>query len=228
METCMKVFSIIIMLLVFFALGGIYGHADFFKNSIVGTGSMEQRTAINGASDIASIASGTVVYKQEATWNDGTTTLTFNTSFEVTSVKAIRGVPFSNKYSVGVYSNGYKHRLVATGITGDFTGSAKFLMVDTSLDSVILMDSTNGSAKFRGSVINMNAGKHPLTESETLAIGKFVIEQELNINTLITVDNWLGFCDKLNRDMILADDVPDGIYIQPDGYKLVNGHLVKI
>ena len=215
------------MFLAAFVLGAWFGHSDYFKNSIMGTGSFEQRTMFGDMSDIASINNGIVNYKAEATWNDGTK-MTLSSTYEVTALHKDRGMPFSNKYAVAVYSAGRNHKLEAYNIEGNFAGSAYFIVAEASIDSIIVMDSRTGNASFKGAVINTQKGKHLLTESETLVVGKFVISQALNATDPVTNDDPLAFCYKLDQDMILDPTVPDGVYIAPPGMVLNDdGKLVK-
>lgn len=212
---------------VWFAPVSDNGLANYFKNSIWGVGSFEQRSTFGGMSDIASANNGIINYRSEALWTDGSTEMKLDSTYEVEALKSIKGMPFSNRYAVAVYSVGYKHKLEAYAITGNFTGSAHFVTTATDIDSVIVMDSRTGNASFRGSVMKA-AGKHPITESETLAVGKFVISQALNATDPITNDDPLAFCYKLDKDMILDPTVPDGIYISPPGMVLnSDGKLVK-
>lgn len=225
---------LIILVIIMFLLGSQYGHSNIFTNSIIGTGSMEERDNFGGKfTDVASVNNGIVNYKFETTWEDGTTEMHYTSSYTVEALKSIKGQPFSNKYSIGVYSAGYKHRLEATDITGNFTGSANVVTTDVSIDSLIIMDNKvngGGNATFSGSVINTNSGNHPVTESETLAIGQFAINQYLNVSVPQKVaEDPLSFCITLDKDMILDKSVPDGVYVVPVGYTInKDGKLVKI
>ena len=227
-NTAKVIFSLIIMFLVAFCLGAWLGHSDYFKNTIQGIGSFEQRSDFGDTLDVASAANGVVNYRAEATWTDGITSMQLTETYEVTASPKLKGMIFSNRYAVGVFSAGYNHKLEAYNIEGNFSGSAKFVTADASIDSVIVMDSRTGNASFTGAVVNQRVGKHPLTESETLAVGKFIIKQALNATDPVTNDDPLAFCYKLDKDMILDPTVPDGVYIAPPGMILnTDGKLVK-
>jgi len=226
-------FTVAIMLLIAVFIGAFYGDSiDSFTNSIIGRGSFEQRTNIhNGfdhALDVASAANGQIMYKSSGTWGDGTK-LTFDSEFETeVGDQNIRGIPFSTKYKVGIFSDSMKtrHYLVAYDITGPFVGSGHFVSTELSNEDIIVMDSSRGNATFRGKMLHEDT----LSESETTAIGQFVIEQVLNqkkdVNFNLTLDP-LGFCAGLDRDMILDQSIPDGTYVVPEGYAIVGGHIVK-
>jgi hypothetical protein len=246
MEVCLNdaktLFSLCVMIFVFLAIGALLGHSNTFSNTIVGVGAFEQRSNFNGMTDIASVADGTVNYKADAQWgfddNSKALPLTFNSSFMVTDAKTVKGMPYSNTYKVGVYSalDGYKYKLEATNIKGNFSGSANFaLVLGVTTDAVVMMDSRNGNAEFKGSVITTGTAKHPITQSETLALGKFIINQELHLTAdpstpaVATAEDYLQFCIQLDHDLILDKTVPSAVYIAPPGYTVnADGNVVKI
>jgi hypothetical protein len=197
------------------------GTSNVFTNDITVNGSFEQRTAVGGASDIVA-GVGLVHYSLMATWADGTP-LSFKSEVMMDVVKEVKNRLVSNRYAVAVYSSGtgYKHKMEARKISGEFTGSAAFVTADTSVDSLILMD---GNATFKGSLINSSTGRHPTTESETYAVGIASIKQYLNISVpLKTPDDWLGFCAAWNGLSPQYD--PMGLMIpsmaEQTGYKLL-------
>ena len=204
-----------------FILGAYYGHSlDSFTNSIVGSGSGEQRTNINGAMDVMSF-NGNVVYKLTATWTDGTTPLDFESSVSMETTGKHNGMPYTNRYSVALYSSrdGKLHKLEATGIKGNFTGSASFVITDISLDSVIVMDSRTGNATFDGKLINTRGAKHPITTSEVSLIGNLIIQQEYNMSVDPAPTDPEDFCSSLNVDVLKVDPTLGGIYTAPKDTK---------
>lgn len=217
-----------------FVLWAFLGSSDYYKQSIIGFGSLDTRSQFGETTDIASVANGQIVWKETATWTGGKKTITdlkLESSYEV-EVEAARGntggLPFSTRYSVAVYSQGYAHKLSAYDITGIFSGNARVVTTEVTLDTVFAMDSRNGNATFEGKVINTRGQKHALTEKDTLAIGKFVINEELSITDPQELpEDPLAFCESLNRDVITDKTVPTGVYFAPIGYTVdENGMLI--
>ena len=142
---------------------------------------------------------------------------------------------WKNKFRIEGSGAGNKISYTATHLngTGDFASEIHVKETaagDDSLVSTIMFDTRDGSAQITGRIINSTDNGRPATFEEVDLVGKFLIESQLNISKpAITPENWLGSCAELNHDMILDEDVPDGIYILPEGYELnKNLQLVPI
>jgi hypothetical protein len=201
-------------------MGG-YVDANVVEQSIMGTGDLYTSHDTAHASDLASAVNSTVVYQAKHEWDVPGTPETFTSSYIVSGAQANGG--FRNQYVVKSSGAGYKHVYRATAISGDFAGSGDVSLTTggdgaESLDSLILMDSRSGNATFQGRIYNSQSGR-PVTAEEMDAVGKFVIRSYLNVSQpIIGPDNWLGFCQSLDRDNILAQE--GGFYVVPAGYKL--------
>ncbi|MCK9569617.1 hypothetical protein M0R72_11810 [Candidatus Pacearchaeota archaeon] len=196
---------------------GESGQANVIQQSIMGHGDLYTRHDSRSASDLVISDNATVVYQGSRDWEGDEQT--FRSSYIVSGAKG----GYQNQYVVKASGAGYKHEYRATKIMGDFSGSSEISLTVNddgaeNLDSLILMD---GNATFQGRIHNGQSGK-PLAEEELDAVGKFVLRSYLNISEEIeTPDNWLGFCDSLNRDMILADEV-GAIYVLPENNSRYN------
>jgi hypothetical protein len=200
---------------------GVSGYANIVEQSIIGTGDLYTRHDSASASDLASVSNATAVYESKLEWESGSKAQTFSSSFIVSGASSKGG--FRNQYVVKASGAGYKHVYRATAISGEFAGSGEVSLTlgedgAESLDSLILMDSRNGNATFQGRIYNSQSGR-PVTAEEMDAVGRFVIRSYLNVSQpIVGPDNWLGFCESLDRDNILAHE--GGFYVIPPGYKL--------
>ena len=200
------------------------GEANTIQQTIVGTGDLYTRHDASDSSDLAIVDNATVRYEGDRNWgNSGDDPKTLDSSVIVSGAKG----GYQNQYRIESSAIGYKHSYTATQIYGDFSGSGEIsITVDdagaTNLDSLVLMD---GNATFKGRIYSSGAGK-PITSEETDAIGQFIIRSYLNITEPIEQpDDWLGFCDSLNRDIILDDEF-GAIYILPENTSLYNYSIV--
>jgi hypothetical protein len=222
-------FLAIICLIMALVAIGESGYGNTIEQSITGHGDLYTRHDSAHASDLASTVNSTVVYEEKRIWDVPDSPETFASSFIVSGASARGG--FRNQYVVKSSGAGYKHVYRATQITGEFSGSGVVSLSigedgAESLDSLILMDSRNGNATFQGRIYSSQNGK-PVTAEEMDAVGKLMIRSYLNISQpLIGPDNWLGFCESLNR--LIDPAVAPGIYVAPDGYELdEKGNLVR-
>ncbi len=211
------------------SLGGAPGEANVMEQSISGRGDLYTRHDSKSASDLASVENATLVYEAKREWSGADDAQAFSSSFIVSGAQAAGG--YRNQYVVKSSGAGYKHVYRATQISGDFAGSGEISLTigedgSESLDSLILMDSRNGNATFQGRIYGSEGGK-PVTAEEMDAVGKFLMRSYLNITEpLVGPDNWLGFCESLNR--LIDPAVAPGIYVAPDGYELdPTGNLKK-
>jgi len=216
--------------LIVFAGVSSTGEANIIDQKIIGSGDIYTRHDSESASDLASAVNSTVSYEATRTWDDEESSQKFTTSFIVFGAQSSGG--YRNQYVVKSSGAGYKHVYRATAITGDFSGSGEITFSvgedgAQNLDSLVIMDSRAGNATFQGRIYNVQTGK-PITAEETDAAGRFIIESYLNVSQPIkTPEDWLGFCESLDKDVILDKTSPSGYYIIPDGYKLDdNGNLI--
>jgi len=198
---------------------GESGQANVIQQSIMGHGDLYTRHDSEGASDLAISDNATVVYQGTRNWESSSKEQTSSSSYIVSGAQG----GYQNQYVVKSSGAGYKHEYRATKIMGDFSGSSEISLTVNddgaeNLDSLILMD---GNATFQGRIYNGQSGK-PITEEELDAVGDFVLRSYLNISEEITKpEDWLGFCDRMNRDMILADEV-GAIYVLPENNSRYN------
>lgn len=203
------------------SLGGAPGDANVIEQSISGRGDLYTRQDSKSASDLASVENATMVYEAKREWASPDDAQTFASSFIVSGASTKSG--YRNQYVVKSSGAGYKHVYRATQISGDFAGSGEVSLTigedgAESIDSLILMDSRSGNATFQGRIYGSEGGK-PVTAEEMDAVGKFLIRSYLNITEPLTgPDNWLGFCESLNK--IIDPAVAPGIYVAPPGYVL--------
>jgi hypothetical protein len=136
------------------------------------------------------------------------------------------------QYAVKGYGAEHKVEYRATKISGDASFASEITFTGTeaggeNFDSVIEFDTRDGNATISGRVYNSVEGR-PATREELDAVGRYLLRTHLNVSSKpITPENWMEFCTSLDRDMILDPTVPDGIYVAPLGYDLVNGKLVR-
>jgi hypothetical protein len=205
------------------------GYGNIIEQSIVGTGDLYTRHDSASASDLASVENATVAYEAKREWLAGESEQTFSSSFLVSGASPKGG--YRNQYVVKSSGAGYKHIYRATQISGDFAGQGDISLTigedgSERLDSLVLMDSRNGNATFQGRIYSSEGGR-PITAEESDAVGKFLVRSYLNITTPLTgPDNWLGFCESLNK--LIDPAVAPGIYVAPPGYELDStGNLKK-
>ena len=222
-------FLAIVCLLAIIYLVGTSGQGNVIEQSISGRGDLYTRHDSESASDLASVEGATLLYEAKREWANADDAQTFSSSFIVSGAQASGG--YRNQYVVKSSGAGYKHVYRATQISGDFAGSGEVSLTigedgAESLDSLILMDSRSGNATFQGRIYGSEGGK-PVTAEEMDAVGKFLMRSYLNITEpLIGPDNWLGFCESLNR--LIDPAVAPGIYVAPPGYVLdETGNLKK-
>jgi len=194
----------------------MFGCANLIEEKFTGVGQFDHSSYSKSASDRA-MSTGTMAYEMSRNWKNESAQ-TFSTSFIISGA----GGGYKDQYVVKASGAGYKHSYQATKISGDFSGSGESTVsMETgvqSLDSLVLMD---GNATFRGRIINGQTGR-PATEAEMDAVGEYIFRSYLNISDEIKEpDDWLGFCDRMNRDMILADEV-GAIYVLPENNSRYN------
>lgn len=222
-------FLAIICLLAVVYLVGTSGLGNTIEQSLIGRGDVYSRHDSTSASDLASVVNATVAYEVTRKWEGSGPAQTFSSSFIVSGASTKGG--YRNQYIVKSSGAGYKHVYRATQISGDFSGSGTVSLTigeggAESLDSLILMDSRNGNATFQGRIYSSEGGR-PITAEETDAIGQLLVRSYLNITQPLTgPDNWLGFCDSLNK--LIDPAIAPGIYVAPPGYVLDStGNLKK-
>lgn len=222
---------IVLSLTVVAMVGAVF--SNVIEESIVGSGSMQSEHRSKSASDDAGVQNAkSVDYEVKRTWGAGEPSK-FDSSFMVTGSDS-KG-SYKNRYIVKSSGAGYKHQYRAY-YTGDFAGSAEVTLSvgerTESLDSIFRLDSSRGNASFQGRIYNGRTGK-PISESETDAVGSFVINSYLNITeTEKPPEDWLGFCNSVNRD-INSDPELNGIYVLPANtslynYTIVDGMVVRM
>jgi hypothetical protein len=209
--------------------GGSPGEANIAELSLLGSGNMQVRTDSKTAADFASAEGATVAYESAYKWGVKDEPESLSSSFLISS--ASEDGKWKNAYRVKGSGAGHKVDFTATKITGDASFAAELTLSATeaktpSFDSVIEFDTRDGNATISGRVYNRTAGR-PATLQELDAVGKFLLNHHLNVSEPeITPDNWLGFCDSLNR--LIDPAIAPGIYIAPVGYELdESGNLVK-
>jgi hypothetical protein len=222
-------FAGLFLALFIISLSGSPGSANIIEQSIVGTGDLYTRHDSATSSDLASVVNASVVYGAKREWQGDSDPKTFTSSFLVSGATSKGG--FRNQYVVKASGAGYKHVYRATAITGEFAGSGDVSLTigedgATSLDSLILVDSRQGNATFQGRIYSSENGK-PVTVEEADAVGRFMVRSYLNITEpLAGVDNWLGFCESLNR--LIDPAIAPGIYVAPPGYDLDSTGNLKL
>ena len=181
------------------------GYANVIETSLMGQGSVDLRSHGPNAGDIAMVQNATVVYESRREWGPGTGGIeTFTTSFLVAGADASGG--YRNQFVVKGSGAGHKVEYRATAITGDFVGSGEIVMTATAdggdgFESLINMDSSRGNATLRGRVITADGQGRPMTISELDAVGKFVLEQYLQVtNPPVVAEDWLGFCKGVEEE----------------------------
>lgn len=229
-----KYFYACLILAVFCFAGAILaistsGYGNVIEQSISGRGDLYTRHDSQSASDLASVENASLFYEAKREWGSADDTQTLSSSFIVSGAQASGG--YRNQYVVKSSGAGYKHVYRATQISGDFAGSGEISLTigedgSESLDSLILMDSRSGNATFQGRIYGSEGGK-PVTAEEMDAVGQLMIRSYLNVSEPLTgPDNWLGFCESLNK--LIDPAIAPGIYVAPPGYELdPTGNLKK-
>ncbi len=188
-----------------------FGLANHIYQSITGsgsidfsTGSSKSMTSDRALADNAKYVSYTSTRKWgEDLDGDGVEEEVLESEYVITVGDP--GSPYRNQYKVKAKSALHSHEYTATQITGNFTGSANFVTTKTTQSSLILMDSRNGSATFRGRIINGTTGR-PVTEAEADAVGKFFVESYLEISLKAPAPyDPLGLCKEIE------DGLPDSL-----------------
>ncbi len=212
------------------SLGGTSGQANIAEFSLTGSGNMQARTDTKTASDFASAQDANVDYDSIYKWGMKDEPESLSSSFLISS--ASEDGKWRNAYRIKGSGAGHKIDFKATKISGDASFASEITLSATeaggeNFDSVIEFDTRDGNATISGRVYNSTAGR-PATMQELDAVGKFLLKHHLNVSEPeITPDNWLGFCESLNR--LIDPAIAPGIYIAPDGYALdETGNLVRL
>jgi hypothetical protein len=192
------------------------GAANVNEFNVYGQGTSQIRNDMPSASDFASAENSDIIYQSKYEWGKEMPTA-FTSSFLI-STSTSDGT-WRNAYRVKSAGAGHKVSFEATKISGtaEFASEIRLEATEASgenYDSKIKFDTRDGNATIEGRVYNSVNGR-PATVSELSAVGKYLLEHHLNVSEPeITPEDWLGFCERVNRDMILDPSLA-GIWIAP-------------
>lgn len=216
-----------VCLLAIIYLVGTSGLGNSLDSSLKGSGTMDIRHDNERSSDRAMAEGAAIMYDYSRKWGVEDEAETATSSFIVSSGTG----GYKTQYAVKGSGAGHKVDYRATKISGDASFASEITLTGNeaggeNFDSVIEFDVLSGNATIRGRVYNQTAGR-PATTEELDAVGKYLLQTHLNVSTApITPENWLGFCDSLNR--LIDPAIAPGVYIAPEGYELDDtGNLVR-
>lgn len=201
-------------------------------SSVIGMGDVQIRHDFEDIADYASAKNSTISYSVGILWGVASAQ-TIDSNYHISARYADR------KNAYRITGNGADHSIKYTAekISGeaDFANKITYDITESGneqFDSVIKFDTRDGNATISGRIYNSVEGR-PATLEEANLVGQFLIEEHLNVSRpAITPDNWLGFCDSINSDMILDKNIPDGIYLLPENtsmydYILAGNKIVR-